>query len=165
MGKTRKRKPSIGDAQRQIAVLAEAAERLTNRVQELGEELDETLSQAQAQGLEAETLKTHVAAWLLTTDDVPLYEVADRLERLARLRQEDVDAAWKARFPVVLAEEAERQLEGLREHAAAVVAAASRGDELLVVATLQTLCRQMEDGGPELDDLVARCRRYLGREA
>ena len=157
--------PTIAEAQRELVGLAADAERLASRVQELGEQLDAPLSEAQAQGLEPESLKTYVAAWLMTTDDAPLNGVSERLTKLARLRQEDVDVAWKARLPVTLADEASRRLGDLRDAAEAVRDAASEGDELLLAATMETLCRQMEEGGPELNDLAARCRRYLAGKA
>jgi len=163
MGDMEKR-PTIGEAQRELTVLAADAERLTRRTRELGQQLDAPLAEAQAQGLEPETLKTYVASWLLTTDDVSLSDAAERLGYLARLRQADVDAAWKERFPLVLADEASRRLGALGDAAEAVREAARRGDEPLLATTVESLCCQMEDGGPDLDDLAARGRRYLTRD-
>jgi hypothetical protein len=165
MGKTKKKKTSIVDAQRELRTLAKDAVRLWGCVRELGEELDEPLSEAQAQGLEPETVATFVASWLLTTDETPLSEVAERLEELSRLRQSDIDARWRERLPTVLADEASRQLGELRNLAEAVTEAASAGDGDRLAEAMETLCRQLEDGGPELEDLAARCRRYLAEKA
>ncbi len=161
MGKARRKKRSTAAAQREIAGLSADAERLRRRVRDLGEELDEPLSPAQAQGLEPESLRTYVAAWLLTTDDSTLCDVPERLARLARLRQKDVEHSWKARLPVTLAEEANSRLSGLRDAARSVLDAATDGGRHELTATLESLCHEMEAGGPEIGDLAARCRRYL----
>ena len=161
MGKESKKKTPIAAAQREITRLATDAERLLRRFRELGEELDEPLTQAQAQGLEPERLTTYVAAWLLTSVDSPLDDIPARLMQLAELRQEDVDRAWKDRLPVTLAEAMSRRLDRLTEAVEAVLAAASEDNGRRLAMAVEVLCRQVESGGAELNDLAALGRRYL----
>jgi len=165
MGKARRKRRSTDAIQREIAELSADAERLCRRIQDLGEELDEPLSAAQAQGLEPESLRTHVASWLLTSDDSMLCDIAERLARLARLRQEDVERGWKARLPVTLAEEASHRLSGLSGAVRSVLDAATDGDRHALTAALEDLCGEMEADAPKIGDLAARCRRYLAGES
>lgn len=164
MGTPEKKMP-IAEAQQELRGLAADAERLWSRIQELGEELDEPLSEAQAQSLEPEPLAAHVAAWLLTTDDVPLAGVGERLTLATRLCQEDVERSWEIQLPVVLAEETARRLGPLAEAAEGVLTAASEGAGRRVTAAMETLCWRMEREAPEWKDLAQRCRRYLAGKA
>lgn len=155
----------IAAAQEEIHVFAADAERLWSRIQALGEELDEPLSEVQAQSLEPESLASRVAALLLTSDDVPLAGAAERLTKLARLRQEDVERSWKVQLPIVLAEEAVRRLNPIAEAAEGVLTAAAEGGGRPVTAAMEALCRRMESDVPQWKDLADRCRRYLAGKA
>jgi len=165
MGNESKKKTSIDAAQQELADLAAQARRMWARIRELGEEQDEPLTEAQARGLEPESLAAFIASWLTTTGDTPLEDLSDRLENLARLRQEDIDLVWKARLPVSLAELASSRLVHVKEAAEEVIDAASEDDAPRLAAATEDLCRQMEDGGGELDDLAAHGRRYLAQKA
>jgi len=165
MGNKSRKKSPIEAEQQELAELAADAKRMWSRIQELGHGLDQTLTEDQVRGLAPEPLAAFVAAWLLTTGDTPLEDLADRLDNLARLRQEDIDLVWKARLPVRLAEETTARLVQLREAADEVLDAASEDDAVRLAGAMDTLCRQMEEGGPEIDDLAARGRRYLAQKA
>jgi hypothetical protein len=156
---------SIVEAQQQLTRFATTAENLWSQMQTLAEQLDEPLSETQAYGLDPEPLPAFISDWLTTSDEIPLASLAERLTKIARLRQEDIDRAWRLALPVSVAELASRRLRDLEEAARDVLAAASERDGRRVAVAMETLCRRMDDDGPLWKDLASHARRYLAGKA